>query len=97
MRTCPNRNCRLVHDGAVNQCPECGANMGRTPDPELDPNMALYAARDRAMRERSLESRLAARMNRGRGEEFDLGAPPQVHETASDVAGQILGLYGKAS
>lgn len=51
MRTCPNRNCRLVHGDAVNQCPECGANMARRPDEPLDPNMALFAQRSRALSE----------------------------------------------
>jgi len=68
--------------------------MARKPDEERDANMELFAMRDRAMRERSMEQRLSARRLSGSGAEFDLGAPAQVQETASDIAGQILGLYG---
>lgn len=91
MRTCPNRNCRMLHDDEVNQCPECGANMNRTPDRELDMNMELFAMRDRAMRERALEQRLKSR--RPGSQEIDTGAPVQVLETANEAAAWILGLY----
>jgi hypothetical protein len=86
VRTCPNRHCRTLHGDAVNQCPECGANMSRTPDAVLDPNMELYAARDRAMRETSLEQQL----KNGSNGSF---APAGVQDSASELAGVILGLY----
>jgi len=91
LRSCPNRNCRLVHEDEVQQCPECGANMSRKPDEPIDPNMELFRARDRAMRERSLESRLNSRRSSLRGEEIDTGASPEVLETASEAAEFILG------
>lgn len=94
MRTCPNSRCRLVHDDSVGMCPECGAPMGRTPDLAHDPNMALYAQRDVAMREAALERRLSSRRSRGAGAEFDTGAPAPVLEDAREIGDAILGLYG---
>lgn len=90
MRTCPNGACRLIHEDSVGQCPECGASMARKPDEPRDPNMALYAARDRAMREAALERRLASRMSAGRGDEIDLGASPEVIDAGRDLAEDAL-------
>lgn len=82
----------MLHEDSVGQCPECGANMSRTPDAPKDPNMELYAMRDRAMRERALESKLASRRNSGRVGEIDTGASPEVLDMAGEAAAYLLGL-----
>ncbi len=66
--------------------------MNRTPDEPLDPNAELYRARDRAMRERALESQLNSRRNSRRPGEIDTGASPEVLATASEAVEHILGL-----